>query len=114
MLPARSVPFTAPATAEAAEPATSRRPDQNQPVELAPAKAVSTSEQELSLDEYVAIRIALDATDDPAPVLAVRGMSLDQWHRLRRRWHQRTLDAPELAAELRTKLSDARRSSRKR
>jgi len=81
---------------------------------LVAARASTTepSAPTLSLEEYVELRAAVDAAEDAAQVLAAKNLSAEQWHRLRREWHQRSLGDPELAKRLRAKLAEARRAQR--
>jgi hypothetical protein len=79
---------------------------------LSKARAELSAEQAptLTIDEYVELRVEIDCAADTAVVLQAKAMSADDWHRLRRRWHERSLADPALARELRAKLAAVRRA----
>jgi len=74
----------------------------------AQSRAASPDEIELTLDEYAAVRIDVEVAEDPAPVLASRGLTAAVWQRLQQRWRQRSLVDAKVAQALRKKLAAAR------
>ena len=74
----------------------------------AQSRAASSDEIELTLDEYAAVRIDVELAEDPAPVLAKRGLTAAVWQRLQQRWRQRSLVDAKVAQALRRKLAAAR------
>jgi hypothetical protein len=78
---------------------------------MARARRADAPRPELSLDDYVALRAADDAPETLAALLKDKGLSEEQWLQLRRQWHSRLQADPELAAELRRKLAEARKAA---
>lgn len=63
------------------------------------------SEAARSLDDYAALKVAVEHAKDPSKALVERGMSVSAWMRLDRRFSEAASRDPALAAELRRRLS---------
>lgn len=64
-----------------------------------------------TLDDYVALRIALDRALEAKSVLRAHGITAAAWQRLHRTWQARVLADPKVAARVRAKLAAARKVS---
>jgi hypothetical protein len=71
-------------------------------------RAAPSDELELTLDEYSAVRFDVEGAEDPAPVLAKRGLTAAAWQRIQQRWRQRAMVDATIAHALRKKLAEAR------
>src|SRR5262249_5791787 len=65
------------------------------------------AEDALGLDDYIALRIAVEGADDPPAVLKERGTTLSAWMRLDRRWMARAEADPRLWEEIERRLEMA-------
>jgi len=65
-------------------------------------------EAKTTLEDYAALRAAMEKTGDPPALLARRSLTLPEWMRLDRRWTRRAADDPEVAARLDRALAAAR------
>jgi hypothetical protein len=68
----------------------------------------------MTLDEYAALRVAVESAEAAASVLEAHQLGPEQWQRLRRHWHQQSLADPALAARLRAAIAEARLAKRAR
>jgi hypothetical protein len=65
----------------------------------------------LGLDDYAVLQAAIDAGGRPSEVLAWRGLTAAAWQRARRHWRSRAAADARARAELRERLSAARRAA---
>jgi hypothetical protein len=67
--------------------------------------------RELSIDEFVALRVACERAADPAEPLAARGITSAAFRRMRNRWRDRARRDPVLGADLDARLAAVRVAS---
>lgn len=72
------------------------------------ARRASTSGDELTLDDYVALRIAMDTASDVGWLLRDRGLTPAAWQRADRAWRSRASADGVIARALRDKLAERR------
>ncbi|MFT3764727.1 MAG: hypothetical protein QM820_04300 [Minicystis sp.] len=77
----------------------------------AKAEASPAEADELTLDAYVALRVALDAAREAKPVLKARGLTAAAWQRIHKAWQARALADAKVAAEIRAKIAEARKAA---
>ncbi|MBW2529771.1 MAG: DUF2169 domain-containing protein [Deltaproteobacteria bacterium] len=70
--------------------------------------ASSPKETELDLEDYAALRVAIDDADDPRSVLDEHGLTEAEWERHQRSWSHRAMADGRVAAELRRRMAEAR------
>jgi hypothetical protein len=75
----------------------------------AKVEASADDDVRFTLDDYVALRIALDRAAEAKTVLRAHGITAAAWQRLHRDWQARGLADPKVAAKVRAKLAAARK-----
>lgn len=65
----------------------------------------------LGLEDYAALRVAMDEAEEPSAVLEERGLTQASWDRLQRTWSHRAKADARVAAELRRSMAAARRKA---
>lgn len=71
----------------------------------------TASSDELSIDDYVALRIEVDAAADPVAVLAARDLDTATYATLRERWLERCLEDGDLTTKLAERMRKKRENS---
>jgi hypothetical protein len=71
-------------------------------------------EPKLDLDDFAALRVAIDEVDDPTEILESHGLTPAAWERLQRSWSHRAKADARIAGELRRKMADARLKANER
>ncbi len=72
---------------------------------------VEAADASLSVEDYVALRVAIDAAADPAEALASRGLTMPAYVALRQGWLRRSTRDPELVGKLAALMRQARVSA---
>jgi hypothetical protein len=78
---------------------------------LEAAAARRAPSEDLSLDDYVTVRVMIEDASEPEPVLARRNLSQSQWQRIDRQWRKRAKSDAALAKEIRAKLAELRKAA---
>ncbi|MDI1437276.1 hypothetical protein [Polyangium sorediatum] len=63
---------------------------------------------DLTIEEFVALRLACETAADPAVELSARGLTASAFRRLRSHWRLQSLADPGIAADLRARLAAGR------
>jgi hypothetical protein len=77
----------------------------------AQAEASPEDDVRLTLNDYIALRIALDKAGEAKQVLRAHGITAAAWQRLHKMWQARALADAQVAAKLRARLAAARKAS---
>lgn len=80
-------------------------------LDAAAARRALSDPKTLSLDDYLAVRVAIEDAPEPEPVLARKNLTELQWQNLDRQWRKRAKTDASLAKEIREKLAELRKAA---
>lgn len=80
-------------------------------IEAAAARRALSDASDLPLDDYLAVRVALEGADEPEPVLARKNLSETKWQKLDQKWRKRAKSDAAVAKEIRDKLAELRKAA---